>query len=75
MSSQPCGCDPEAYHVCAVHRSHRIVRVVPMARGETLEIQWTDPKTGQVLVERYTAPPQATWDARREAAQTSTPSE
>ena len=44
----------------------RIVRTVIVSRGETVEIQWFDVTTGQTLVERHSAPPQATWDARRD---------
>ncbi len=44
--------------------SHKIIRTFQIARNETVEIRWTDPKTGQVLIERYEAPPGATWQAR-----------
>jgi hypothetical protein len=44
--------------------TQKIIRTFQVARGETVEIRWTDPKTGQVLIERYEAPPGATWQAR-----------
>ena len=44
--------------------SQKIIRTFVISRNETVEIRWTDPKTGQVLVERYDAPPAATWQAR-----------
>jgi len=46
--------------------SQKIVRTFQIARNETVEIRWTDPKTGQVLIERYEAPPAATWQARQQ---------
>jgi hypothetical protein len=47
----------------------KIIRTFQIARTETVEIRWTDPKTGQVLIERYDAPPPATWQARQEKQQ------
>jgi hypothetical protein len=44
----------------------KIIRTFILARNETAEIKWTDPKTGQVVAERYDAPPAATWQARLE---------
>jgi hypothetical protein len=44
--------------------TQKIVRTFQIARGETVEIRWTDPKTGEVLIERYDAPPGATWQTR-----------
>jgi hypothetical protein len=46
---------------------NKIIRTFQIARNETVEIRWTDPKTGQVLIERYDAPPAATWQARLSA--------
>jgi len=44
----------------------KIIRTFQIARNETVEIRWTDPRNGQVLVERYVAPPAATWQARQQ---------
>lgn len=44
--------------------AHSNVRALTVSRNEILEITWLDLKTRDRLVERYSAPPAAVWQAR-----------
>jgi hypothetical protein len=46
--------------------AQRIVKCILAGRDEVIEVTWIDVKTKVKLVERYTAPPAYTWQARAE---------